>query len=627
MDKKLALLAGTALIFLLIFGVVFLKGAGDTLKFTHNVADNGSIDADKIDLDIAAIYSRDIADQSIRSIDLAANSVGRSEIKTGAVRGAEIATGAVRSAEIAVGAVRISEIATGAVGAYEILDGHVRSAEIATGAVHNSELSANAVTSDKILDGTITYADIDNINFDNTADLRLTALGYQAGNAIAATGYRNTLVGYQAGDLITTGTDNTAFGNNALGATTTTANNTAIGSNALALNTDTNNTAVGYNALTLSSTGNGNTAIGSKALDANTTGDYNVAIGYDALGANTLSSSNTAIGYNAMAANQSTGNRNVAIGRNALDASTNGVWNVAVGYGTLGNGENVDSSVALGYLALSSAIGNNNIGIGYQAGNSITSGGSNIAIGYDADVPGATLSNQLNIGGLLWGDLSSGYLAIGGSVIPTGAFLEINQNVAGGVAHIELNPIATPPLTDVDMGDIYMDTDGVLYIRSTSVWAAANTSADFSELIVPKGFGKETHDGAISYAGDIEAGDLVVINSEGYYERSSTPYDSSVAGVESGDRGRFRLKAGSFEREEGQRQVGMMGHILVKVSIENGPIRPGDSLTTSSLPGYAMKATRPVYVVGRAIKSFDGRQGRTGMIEVLVNLSWFGGIR
>jgi hypothetical protein len=477
-------------------------------------------------------------------------------IAKNAVGASEIAAGAVGSSEIATNAVKASEIATNAVKALEIASNSVGYSELATWSVTTIKLANDSVTSAKIVDGTITYDDITSINFDNTSDLRLTALGYQAGNVVAATGYRNTLVGFQAGDVITTGTDNTAVGNNALGA-------------------------------------------------------------------NTLSSSNTAVGSNALAANLSTGNRNVAIGADSLDANTNGVWNVAVGYGTIGNGTGVDSSVALGYLALSLATGDNNIGIGYQAGNSITSGGSNIVIGHDEDVPSATSSNQLNIGGILWGDLSNAYMAIGGSTIPTDAILQINQT--GTVPHLELNPIASTPTTDVTEGDIYMDDDGILYIRSNSAWAAANTAADFSELMVPIGFNKDTHGGVINYVGDIEAGDLVVINGNGYYERSSKPYDNLVVGVESGNRGRFKLDDESMEREEGQRQVGIMGHILVNVSIENGPIRPGDSLTTSSLPGRAMKSNRPGYVVGRAIQAFDGRDGSTGKIEVLVDPGWFGG--
>ena len=566
------------------------------LKSTYDVAGNGKIDSVKLDSRIAANL---LGSGSISNTEFGYLNSLTSNIQT-QLNSKGSGTGDMLKATYDVAG--NGKIDSGK------LDSGIVATLIGGGAVSNTE-----------------FGYLDSINFDNTGSLHLTALGFEAGNSIGATGADNTLVGYQAGDAITSGTDNTAIGYNALGAITTTANNTAVGSSALAASTATNNTAIGHDALAANTTGNSNTAVGSKALDANTEGEFNTAIGYSALGTNILANSNTAIGYNAMAANNGTGNMNVAIGRNALDASTNGTWNVAVGFGTLGNGTGVDSSTAVGHLALSATTGDNNVGVGYQAGNSITSGVSNIAIGYDADVPSATTNNQLNIGGILWGDLANDYLAIGGSAIPTDAFLEINQNASGTVAHIELNPIATPPLTDVDMGDIYMDTDGILYIRSTTAWAAANTAADFSELIVPIDFGKTTHDGVISYFGGIEAGDVVVINDDGNYERSQEPYDYSIAGVESGDRGRFRLKAGSIEREEGQRQVGMMGHILTKVSIENGPISPGDPLTTSSLPGHAMKATKSGYVVGKALKSFDGSQGATGMIEVLINPGWFGG--
>ena len=584
----------------------------------------------------------------------------------------------VTSSMITDGTIVVGDIANNAITSAKILDGVVSSADIANSTIIAGDLASNAVTSVKILDGTVASADIANdtvdfdkivdspnldadlniesntlfvgntggsyagrigigtatpnttiqvadyINFDNTSDLRLTALGYQAGNTLGATGYRNTLVGYQAGDVMTSGTDNTAIGNSALGATTTTANNTAVGSGALAANTDTNNTAVGKDALTTQTTGNGNTAIGSEALDDNETGDYNVAIGNDALGTNITASSNTAIGYNAMAANNGTGNMNVAVGRNALDASTNGTWNVAVGYGTLTNGTGVDSSTAVGHLALTAATGDNNVGIGYQAGNGITSGANNIAIGYDADVPFVDASNQLNIGNAIWGDLTNDYIAIGGTETPTDVMLEINQS--GTVPHISLNPVADAPVTGNSTGDIYMDTDGSLYVYNTVTWAAANAGSDFSELIVPLGFEKEVPDGTRTYVGDINAGDIVVINENGDYERSTIPNDPMIVGAESAERGRFRLKEGSQERAEGQRQVGIVGHIIVNVSAENGSIHPGDPLTTSSTPGHAMKATEPGVIVGRALEVFDGSQGETGKIEVIINPGWNGGI-
>ena len=50
--------------------------------------------------------------------------------------------------------------------------------------------------------------------------------------------------------------------------------------------------------------------------------------------------------------------------------------------------------------------------------------------------------------------------------------------------------------------------------------------------------------------------------------------------------------------------IALSGRVPVKVSTENGPIQPGDMLTTSSIPGVAMKATKPAYIIGRAFNSF-----------------------
>ena len=54
------------------------------------------------------------------------------------------------------------------------------------------------------------------------------------------------------------------------------------------------------------------------------------------------------------------------------------------------------------------------------------------------------------------------------------------------------------------------------------------------------------------------------------------------------------------------RPVALIGRVPVKVSLENGPIQPGDYLTSSSTPGVAMKASRPGPTVGKALEEFDG---------------------
>ncbi|MBI4132001.1 MAG: hypothetical protein HY474_00005, partial [Candidatus Sungbacteria bacterium] len=62
--------------------------------------------------------------------------------------------------------------------------------------------------------------------------------------------------------------------------------------------------------------------------------------------------------------------------------------------------------------------------------------------------------------------------------------------------------------------------------------------------------------------------------------------------------------------------VGMLGQVPAKVSAENGPIRPGDSLTSAALPGYAMAASAGDSTVGVAL---EGLAEGTGMIKALIS--------
>jgi hypothetical protein len=74
--------------------------------------------------------------------------------------------------------------------------------------------------------------------------------------------------------------------------------------------------------------------------------------------------------------------------------------------------------------------------------------------------------------------------------------------------------------------------------------------------------------------------------------------------------------------------MGVIGVIPTKVCLENGPIKRGDLLVTSSKQGHAMKAM-PVNVggvliypagaiLGKALENFDRQEN--GLIKVLVNV-------
>jgi hypothetical protein len=62
-----------------------------------------------------------------------------------------------------------------------------------------------------------------------------------------------------------------------------------------------------------------------------------------------------------------------------------------------------------------------------------------------------------------------------------------------------------------------------------------------------------------------------------------------------------------------------MGVVPVKATTENGPIKPGDLLTTSSTPGYAMRCAIPKECEGAIIgKALEPLEEGTGLIKMLV---------
>ncbi len=63
-------------------------------------------------------------------------------------------------------------------------------------------------------------------------------------------------------------------------------------------------------------------------------------------------------------------------------------------------------------------------------------------------------------------------------------------------------------------------------------------------------------------------------------------------------------------------RLALTGRIPIKVSLENGPIQPGDYLTTSSIPGVAMKATTAGRMVGVALTAYSGGGDGTVMTQV-----------
>ncbi|MBI2589168.1 hypothetical protein HYW35_03120, partial [Candidatus Saccharibacteria bacterium] len=104
---------------------------------------------------------------------------------------------------------------------------------------------------------------------------------------------------------------------------------------------------------------------------------------------------------------------------------------------------------------------------------------------------------------------------------------------------------------------------------------------------------------------------------------TSSAYQASVVGVISTNPGvTLNSDAKTDSLHPHLLPMALAGRIPVKVTDENGAIHPGDYLTSSSTPGYAMKATTAGPTIGKALESFSGSKGD---ISVLINMSYYGG--
>ena len=263
-----------------------------------------------------------------------------------------------------------------------------------------------------------------NANFTYTANGRLLIEGPQTDSVVIG-----------GGNETSTGTENTYIGKRAGAANTSGWRNVMVGEDAGKANTS----------------GAGLVFIGARTGLANTTGWYNTFLGFSAGSANTTGESNIAIGWGALDFSE-TGDRNVIIGTSA-------------GLG-VASSSNISDNTFVGFEAAKNILtgANNNVIIGKSAAGTLTTGASNIIIGTSADVPAAGTSNHLNIGGTIYGDLSTDKVGIGTTTpestlhVPDGKYFQAEDNNAGA-------PPAADCDTDAERGRQSIDTtNNLLYV-------------------------------------------------------------------------------------------------------------------------------------------------------------------
>jgi hypothetical protein len=172
---------------------------------------------------------------------------------------------------------------------------------------------------------------------------------------------------------------------------------------------------------------------------------------------------------------------------------------------------------------------------------------------------------------------------------PLGAFVKLASNVSGTTLDTDYFRVWTDdPVIEGGTG-----APAVQAVPEPELVEGMDTvaSSDIAEAYI-------VDDISLYAEGDV----LAIQESGGVKVRKSTrPYDKNLMGVITTSPYLVMGKQG-----DNTVNVGLNGRVPVKVNLEGGAITPGDYLTSSSVPGEAMKATKAGEVLGKALEAYDG---------------------
>ncbi len=461
-------------------------------------------------------------------------------------------------------AVSSAKVADGAISTSKIADGAVTPTKLAPSAVSSQAISDGAISTSKLSDAAITASKLaaSSVTTAALADAAVTTGKILDGSITAAK--------FAPGAIAITGNVAGLVGNSFTGTQVVdvaTPDTSAV----RAHNASTTGTAYGLRGESDSTAG---TAVSGFATATTGTavgvsGQTQAAAGRGLYG-EASATNGTGMGVNGLArGNWGIGVQGEAVGATGSSGSTT--------YGVYGktNGDNYSAGV-YGINTLATSFGTTYGVYGKSAG----SGGVGI-LGYATSLSGVTVG------------------VFGRSDSPSGHGGMFTNAAANGIVISGYN--ATKRV-------FRLDTSGNIFITGT----VTTGGADFAETLRAAG-----------NPADFSPGDVLVIDElhDRQVRKASSPYSSSVIGVYSTQPGVLGTPHAMDAPHAGELPVAMIGIVPCKVSAENGPIRRGDLLTTSSTPGFAMKATDPAQMIGAIVgKALQALDSGTGIIEIAVTL-------
>lgn len=228
----------------------------------------------------------------------------------------------------------------------------------------------------------------------------------------------------------------------------------------------------------------------------------------------------------------------------------------------------------------------------------------------------------------VWGRSTSGFAgAFDGAVRVSGnsthekPFLQVHETQDGDYARIQLQ-VASRPLWHISVGGA--DNSLVFYNSANSIVSSISESGVLSTKVLTITGGADIAEPFAMSEPELPKGAVVVIDEEhpGKLKLSTEAYDRRVAGIISGAGGvNTGLSLSQHGVMEGDQHVALTGRVYVQADASNGPIKPGDLLTTSATPGRAMKVTEPARAQGATLgKAMSALKDGTGLVLALVTL-------